>query len=97
MKRLMFAVLLVFLLVSCKTTTTEYVYLPCEIDISEPNAILFDARPQTEFLVGDVSTYEGLYAFSKEAVDAYHDWRTYAYKLEAFLKEVEVELKGEIE
>lgn len=69
--------------------------MPQTIDISEPNGILFDSRPHTGIMTGDVTTYEGLYNFAFEVVDAYSKWFTYADHLETYLRALETELKGE--
>lgn len=88
------ALVLVLMCVSCKSADVEYVYVPQTLDISEPNGIMFDSRPHTGIMTGDATTYEGLYNFAFEVVDAYAQWFTYADNLETYLRALEEQLKG---
>ena len=89
MKRLLpIVLLLVCLLVSCRTTETVVEYVPVELDVETLIKPIIQLRPADVILITNPETLSDIMQNSVAFQYAYQNWRDYAVTLENFYLEL---------
>ena len=91
-----FFLLSLCLLSSCATkTTTEYVYVPVDLNVQELAQPVLDMRPADVVLIDDIQTLSDVMQNSVAFQQSYNEWRSYAIALEGFITNLDLSGKNE--